>query len=76
MSLVLSAYNDLGTSTIESELAAPAKAPLLRRVSNWIERKYNRDRDAEIVAFVEERGGMITDAVEREIGSRFGGMSR
>jgi hypothetical protein len=73
MAITLSAYNDLGTTTEPTEMT-PRK-PLLQRVGAWIENKYRQDRDAEIAAFVAERGGTMTDSMEREIGSRYGSMA-
>jgi hypothetical protein len=48
---------------------------LLQRVINWYSRKANAERDAEIAAFVNDRGGQFTDEMEREISRRFGGMA-
>jgi hypothetical protein len=73
MANTLSAYNDLGTTTDLTE-TAPRK-PLLQRFGAWVEAKYRQDLDAEITAFVAERGGIMTDDMEREIGSRFGSMA-
>jgi hypothetical protein len=48
---------------------------LLQRVSAWYTAKVHAERDAEIVAFIEERGGQFNDEMEREISRRFGGMA-
>jgi hypothetical protein len=48
---------------------------LLRRLAAWYTLKIHAERDAEIVAFIEERGGQFNDAMEREISRRFGGMA-
>ena len=44
-----------------------------QRLRAWYMAKLNAERDAEIAAFVEERGGQFTDDLEREISRRFGG---
>jgi hypothetical protein len=48
---------------------------LLQRVAAWYGRKATAERDAEIAAFIDDRGGQFTDEIEREIGRRFGGMA-
>jgi hypothetical protein len=52
-----------------------AKIGLLQRVSTWFTAKVHAERDAEIAAFVAERGGQFTDEMEREISRRFGGLA-
>jgi hypothetical protein len=48
---------------------------VLTRLSSWYGRKVQGERDAEIAAFIDERGGQFTDEIEREISRRFGGLA-
>ena len=48
---------------------------LLQRLSAWYMAKVYAERDAEIVAFIDERGGQFNDEMEREISRRFGGLA-
>ena len=50
-------------------------AGLLGRIVAWYTAKAHAERDAEIAAFIEDRGGRFTDEMEREISRRFGGMA-
>jgi Tfp pilus assembly protein PilZ len=57
-------------------LAAPkTERTVVQRVVSWITAKATAERDAEIAAFIDERGGQFTDEIEREISRRFGGMA-
>jgi hypothetical protein len=60
--------------------ATPARAPtagrnMAQRVVSWFAAKASAERDAEIAAFISDRGGQFTDEMEREISRRFGGMA-
>jgi hypothetical protein len=48
---------------------------VVARVVAWFNAKVNAERDAEIAAFIDQRGGQFTDEMEREISRRFGGMA-
>jgi hypothetical protein len=60
------------SASIESPSAVPNP---LRRIMSWYAAKVQAERDAEIAAFVAERGGKFTDEMEREISRRFGGLA-
>jgi hypothetical protein len=63
---------------LDLTIAAGSKAVrqgLFRRLAAWYMAKVQAERDAEIVAFIDERGGQFNDAMEREISRRFGGMA-
>jgi hypothetical protein len=48
---------------------------LLGRLTGWYLAKAHAERDAEIAAYVAQRGGRLTDELERDISRRFGGMA-
>jgi hypothetical protein len=48
---------------------------LFQRLAAWYMAKVHAERDAEIVAFIADRGGQFNDEMEREISRRFGGMA-
>jgi hypothetical protein len=48
---------------------------VLKRIAAWYMAKVHAERDAEIVAFIDERGGQFNDEMEREISRRFGGLA-
>jgi hypothetical protein len=48
---------------------------VVARVVAWFNAKVHAERDAEIAAFIEQRGGQFTDEMEREISRRFGGIA-
>ena len=48
---------------------------LLGRIFAWYTAKAHAERDAEIAAFIGDRGGQFTDEMEREISRRFGGLA-
>jgi hypothetical protein len=65
--------NDVGRDATPTNAAA--QPGLMQRVISWYVTKANAERDAEIGAFIDERGGRLTDEVEREISRRFGGLA-
>jgi hypothetical protein len=48
---------------------------VVKRIAAWYMAKVHAERDAEIVAFIDERGGQFNDEMEREISRRFGGLA-
>jgi hypothetical protein len=65
-------FND---DALDLPTAARPGASLIQRLVAWYGRKANAERDAEIAAFINDRGGQFTDEMEREISRRFGGMA-
>jgi hypothetical protein len=72
----MAAHPALATNDTDLDVtvsSAHAHTPsLLQRISTWYMAKVHAERDAEIVAFIEDRGGQFNDAMEREISRRFG----
>lgn len=62
-------------STDAATGSSSATPGMLRRIMSWYSAKAQAERDAAIAAFVEGRGGQLTDAMEREISQRFGGFA-
>jgi hypothetical protein len=65
--------DDLDVSIVSGSHAKALN--LLKRISAWYVAKMHADRDAEIVAFIQDRGGQFNDEMEREISRRFGGVA-
>jgi hypothetical protein len=62
-------------STTASRSRQSATRGLWSRLAVWYAAKVQAERDAEIVAFIAERGGNFSDEMEREISRRFGSIS-
>jgi hypothetical protein len=64
-------------ATLDATASAASKPgpTLSQRFMHWLAAKAEAERDAEIAAFIAERGGQFTDEVEREISRRYGGMA-
>jgi hypothetical protein len=67
-------FDDAELDTTASGTQQSGRSVVQRFVS-WIAAKASAERDAEIAAFIDDRGGQFTDEIEREISRRFGGMS-
>jgi hypothetical protein len=65
---------DVATASATPSVQTSA-ATVLKRLTAWYMGKVQAERDAEITAFVAERGGHFTDDMEREISRRVGGMA-